>query len=260
VAVRRLARFERRWPARRSAAFLAGLLVIEIAACSSLAGAARSDFTLRVVQLMLLIDLAPTLLALGAPIGLALQAAPRRPRRVLTRALSSRLLALLTHPAVALVMMLASTYAFFLTPLSRIALADGVVMAAVEAGFFAVGCLFWWQAVGPGPMPNRMADPLKLLYLGATIPPAAFLGISLLDAARPAPGSTLADTHVAGAVLWSCGDLYTLGVLGIVFVGWMHSEQHASSFDPVVEAERIVAAAADSLVEHGEGWDDGERS
>src|SRR5579871_4255322 len=66
LGVRRLRQRERTWWRWRSASFLAGLLVVELAVASGLASYSGSEFSLHVLQLLILIDLAPTLLALGA--------------------------------------------------------------------------------------------------------------------------------------------------------------------------------------------------
>lgn len=234
--------------------------------CARRSRQSHTRFSAHALQLVLLLDVAPTLLALGAPLSLLLQAAPRRPRRLAERALGSRLGAVLTHPALVLGLVILSTYGYLLTPLYRVSLRHAALLGAVNAELLAVGCLFWWQAVSPDRLPNRMSDPLKLLFLGAVIPPGAFLGIDMLDSVHPlAAGNTVADTHIGGAVLWGFADLYTLGAIGIVFLRWMRAEERSErsiatpAFDAVEAAERIVAAAASSLVEHGDGAEDQDR-
>lgn len=263
AGTRRLLRFERRWSPGRTACYVTGVAVTELALASPLATEARSLFSVRALQLMLLIDVAPTLLALGAPISLLLEAAPGRPRRLAQRALASRSARFVTHPAVALIVVLVSAYGYFLTPLYSSSLRHPVLLDAVEAEFLLAGCLYWSLAIGTDRLPTTLSEPLRLIYLGVTIPPGAFLGIDLLNAVRPISSiDSLAETHIGGAVLWGFADLYTLAALAVVFIRWMQCEDrrelasHEIGLDAVAEAERIVAAAASSLVEPGDSSDD----
>ncbi|HTX01195.1 MAG TPA: cytochrome c oxidase assembly protein [Acidimicrobiales bacterium] len=254
----RIRRLERIWSPWRTASFLTGLGVVEVAIASPLASSARSLFSTRVVQLALLADVAPTLLALGSPIRLTLQAAPRRVRRFVARGASGHVARAITHPVLTLGVLAVSAYAYFLTPLYRLSMHHAPLLVAVEAEFLAAGCLFWWTAIGVDELPHHLSEPVKLLYLGVTIPPGAFLGIDILNTLRPlASGDTLADTHLGGAVLWGFADLYTLAALGLVYVRWMRDEDRrelmggSPDVDLVDEAERIVAAAAAGLEQGG---------
>ena len=68
----------RRWPAGRTAAFGAGLVVLAVATQTGIARYDTTLFSVHVAQHVLLGMVAPVLLALGAPVTLALQAGARR--------------------------------------------------------------------------------------------------------------------------------------------------------------------------------------
>ncbi|HTW99641.1 MAG TPA: cytochrome c oxidase assembly protein, partial [Acidimicrobiales bacterium] len=63
----KLAARGRRWPATRRTCFLAGLLAVDLAFQSSVALLAGTYFQAHIVQHLLLMVVAPPLLALGAP-------------------------------------------------------------------------------------------------------------------------------------------------------------------------------------------------
>ena len=93
--VRRLAARGRRWPLSRTAPFLAGTAVVAVA------GVLRdTSFVLHMWEHILIGMAAPLLLALGAPVTLALQTAGPGTRRGIRRALHSRAGAVVAHPVV----------------------------------------------------------------------------------------------------------------------------------------------------------------
>ena len=77
----RLASRGRRWPGRRTLAFMAGLVAIDLALQSPVATFTGSYFEAHVTQHLLLMVVAPPLLALGAPSTLLLQSRAGGPRR-----------------------------------------------------------------------------------------------------------------------------------------------------------------------------------
>ena len=94
----RLASRGRRWPARRTVAFLAGLVAVDLALQSPVATFTASYFQAHVAQHLLLMVVAPPLLALGAPSTLLLQTAGRATKRKWLAVLRSRPFAIATHP------------------------------------------------------------------------------------------------------------------------------------------------------------------
>lgn len=252
----RLRRLERHWPLWRSSALLAGLATIEVAVASPLRLDARTSPPAQVTQTLLLLDVAPSLIALGAPLALLIESTRRPLRRRVGAVLGHRATRALTYPVVPLVCLVALSAADLAGPLGRSASSDPVVLGSVEMLLLVVGYLYWTVALGQDPLPCSPSHPARLLYLGVSIPPGSLIGIVLLDASRPAlPGASVAATHVAGAVVWGFADLYTLGALALVFSWWMSAEDRAGedrarALDPVLEAERIVAAAAERSPRH----------
>ena len=87
LAARRLALKGRQWSPRRTASFLAGIVTILVATASGLASYDDSVFSIHVIQHLLLMNVAPIFLVLGAPVTLALQASGRHTQTTILRVL-----------------------------------------------------------------------------------------------------------------------------------------------------------------------------
>jgi putative copper resistance protein D len=88
----------RRWSGKRMFSFLAGLVAIDIALQSPVASFTMSFFQAHMLQHLLLMVVGPPLLAMGAPMTLALQTSGRTTKVRLLKALHSRGFRILTHP------------------------------------------------------------------------------------------------------------------------------------------------------------------
>lgn len=228
VAARRV---RRRWPPARTAAFVAGALLVGVA----LLAVGDRTFAGHAAQHVLLGMAAPALLALGAPVTLALQTAGVPARRRLLRVLHSRPAAALCHPVLAWALFGGSMLALYLTPLYRLSVDHPVLHEAVHVHFLAAGCLFFWPVLGADPVPRRLPHGARLLMVFLTIPFHAVLGMALLGA-RPLMAAYSAADHRAGtAVLWAGGDVLGLVAVLVVAAQWMaHEERQAAREDRLV--------------------------
>lgn len=226
-SARRLAGRGRRWSPWRTVSFVSGILLVVVAVQSGLASYDDSVFAMHVVQHLLLMNFAPILLALGAPVTLALQASSRPVQRFLLEVLHSRVVVVVTHPAVVVTLAYVTMIAFFLTPLYQFALEHPLVHQLTHLHFLVSGALFWWLVVGLDPSRWRLSHAQKLGVLAVGIPVTAVLGLSLTGAhSSVAPlFHTVADTHAGGSVLWVAGELTTLVAMGIVVYQWMRAEE-----------------------------------
>lgn len=227
VGVRRLrSRRGRVWPRWRAAAFLAGLAMIVVAVNSGLASYDGTDFAAHVVQHLLLMSVAPPLLALGAPVILALQTVGRPTKTRLLKVLHSPPVRFLGVPGVPVVVLLATMYGYFLTPLYPYSLVHPLFHDFTHLWFLAAGCVYWWPIVGADPMPRPLGYPARLGLLVPPIPFDAFLGVAIMGMSRPiAPQNSLGDTHMGGAILWGFGELFTFAALAVIFVQWAAADE-----------------------------------
>ena len=221
-------RVPRRWPAPRTAAFVAGAAVV----AAALVVDGEESFAAHAGQHLLFGMVAPALFALAAPVTLALQAGRRPLRTRLLRLLHSRLAAVLAHPLTAWALFGGSMLALYLTPLYRLSLDHAWLHEALHVHFLAAGALFFWPVVGADPVPRRLAHGARLLMVFLTIPFHAVLGMALLGADPLAPAHTVADHRAGTALLWAGGDLLGLVAVLIVAAQWMtHEERQAARED-----------------------------
>jgi putative membrane protein len=244
VSVRRLAARGRSWPRARTVSYLAGTALIIIAVQSGLAAYDDQVFWVHVIQHLLLMNFAPILLALSAPVTLALQASNRSTQRVLLGILHHPVVEWLTNPVVVVIAAYGTMLVYFLSPFYNFSLEHPLIHDLTHLHFLISGCLFWWLVVGRDPSRWRLSHPAKLGFLAAGIPVNAILGVSLTGAtASIAPHfHTLGDTHVGGSILWVVGELTSLIAMGIVLYQWMqYDERQAIRADRRADAEAALA-------------------
>jgi cytochrome c oxidase assembly factor CtaG len=246
------------WPARRTAYFLSGLGALALALLSPIEAYDTVLFSVHVTQHMLLTMLAAPLLALGAPITLALRVAKGRTRRRMVRVLHSPPLRVVGHPLVAWVLFTLTLYGLYFSPLFDLTLRNPLVHGLVHLHFLAVGLLFWWPLVGLDPSRWRLPHIARLLFVFLMVPFHAFLGVAIMNSGRvlaptlesfqrswgPTP---LADQQTGGAILWGAGDLIALlAVLGIL-ISWASYEENVVA---VREDRRLARERAAGRTTH----------
>jgi putative membrane protein len=246
-------------PARRSAAFLAGVATVAIALQSGIEQYDTTLFSVHMVQHLLLTLVAAPLLALGAPITLLLRAAtPRVRRRVILPILHSRIVRVIAFPVVAWVLFAGVMWATHFSPLFDLALEDRLAHDLEHLLFLGSALLFWWPAVGLDPAPWRLPHPARALYVFLQMPQNTFLAVVILNAAAPlyphyvtlarSWGPTpLADQQMAGGIMWLGGDLLFIAAIAGIIAGWMrHEEARNRVADRRLDAERAAIRARET--------------
>jgi putative copper resistance protein D len=243
VAVRRLSRRGRRWAGRRTMSFMFGMATIVVAVESGLASYDDRNFTAHIAQHLLLMNLAPPLLAMGAPITLALQASQRGLTTFILKVLHSSPARLAIHPVFAGVMAMTTMYLYFLTPIYRLSIEHVWFHYYTHAHFLIVGCLYWWPIVGRDVLPRRWSPGTKLIILFAAVPWSTYLGLYITQMSYPiAPQHTLSDTHAGGFLLWAASEAFTLFFLVVVFRDWARADQRRAD-----RAERLTLASVEPV-------------
>ena len=247
-----------RWPVGRTASFVLGGLGSLLAATnSSLATYDTVLLSMHMVQHMMLSMVAPIFLALGAPVTLALRSLPQRPRQVVLNVLHSRLAAVVASPPVAFAFFILSPWALYFSGWYPATLESPPLHELLHLHFVLVGCLFFWPLLGLDPMPGRVAYPLRMLTVFATLPFHAFLGVTLMTMEeviardwyysfdRDWSPSPVNDQYLAGGILWGAGDIVGLVMFGVLFVQWVRqSTREAAREDRRLDREEAAAAAA----------------
>jgi putative copper resistance protein D len=231
------------WPHGRTASWFAGVVILVIATQSGLARYAKVMFDVHMIEHMTLSMIVPIFLVLGAPVTLALRAlkpAARRgdrgPREWLTTILHSGAVRILTHPAIATAIFIASTYALYFTPLFNAAMGEHLGHIWMTLHFLISGSLFFWVIIGVDPGPHRLPYVGRLLTLFVTMPFHAFFGVALMmtgtviaadwyeQLGRTWGGPLLEEQQNGGAIAWGFGEIPTLIVLLAIAAQWYQDE------------------------------------
>ena len=240
----RLAVRGRRWPTRRTAAFMAGLIAIDMALQSPVATFTGSYFQAHVVQHLLLMVVAPPLLALGAPSTLLLQTANRATKTRWLGVLHSRPFAVFTHPVLVWFFYFGAMFAFFLSPLVNYAMEHMALMDGINLVFLLGACCYWWPVVGLDPIVHwRMGYGARMANLALGVPFESFLGVALMSDRSPVASMySAASTHSGGALLWAAAELATFTGLIPVFWQWMRAdEREGARSDARADRARLAA-------------------
>lgn len=250
LRVRRVTAAGGRWPLLRTVVFTLGMAVVAYGFEGGLSAYDRDNFTAHVTQLFLLIDIAPPLLAFGAPVRLGAQV-PGALQPLALWCSRSRLVEALTRPLVAFAVYMATLYVYFLTPIYHFSVSHPAVLTYVQVQFLLSGAVMWWVVIGRDALPCQARFGRRFVMVFAAIPFLAYLGTVLGDLRSPlyAAANTVHDTRSGGDVLWALSEVFIVAVLAYLFVEWAHDEERRA----VANDKRLQSALADARQAEGTG-------
>ena len=224
-----------RWPLRRTALFLAGLVVAGFATNGSIAVYDQVLFSAHMLGHLALVMVAPALLVAGRPWRLTLLSSPPRRRERLARVVRGRVVSLLTAPPVAL-----ATYAAVIVGSHLTGLMD-TIMRNTWAGqvehlvYLLAGCQFFALVVGDEPIRWRLSSPARWLLLAIAMAVDTFTGIVLMQGTTPVgllPSdlhvNALSDTRTGGAIMWFGGDAIMAAIMIGLVITWLRTVESAA--------------------------------
>ena len=214
----------------RSLWFYCGLLVLLLAVESPIDYWSDSYFMVHMVQHLLLMFAAPSLVVAGAPGQPLLDALPGRSGQAVTRSVLAggwsrpvrTLWRFLTGPVVAVVLFNLVMVVWHIPAAFDLAENNQVVhIWLMHASFFLAGVLFWLQFIPSPPFRSRMPLLGRAAALLATNVVMIVIAMSLSIFANQSvyavydhvSGVTLpafADQQIGAAILWVCGDFWAL--------------------------------------------------
>ena len=225
-------------PTGRLLAFGSGWVALTVALVSPVDVYADVSFTVHMLQHLLLTLVAPPLLALGAPISLALRSLPRGPARALASALRSRPAGWLANPVVGWALFVGVPVVVHASRLFDLALRSTEWHAVEHGLWIGAALVYWWPIVGSDPSPHPMRYPVRMLSMLLAMPAMAFLALGIYSAdaplyptyaALPAPWGpdALADQRAAAVLMWLAGNLAMVVAMLLVAASWKRHDDEA---------------------------------
>jgi putative membrane protein len=244
----------RRW---RTAAFVAGLAAIVVAIGSPLDGWADQLQWAHMVQHVLLLLVAPPLLALaqpwnrmwrGLPLGLRREVAHEVTRGRWSEGLW-RTARFLGDPVPSW-LLFSMTLVIWHVPFAYDAtLRTPLVHAAEHALFFGTGLLFWTRVIDSPPWRSPLADSARAVYVASAMVVGWLLAIVLAlstsplyapyaaEASRPGGITALADQQLAAGVMWVPGSIPLAIATMFAVYHWLEPKR---SRDPADRARAVA--------------------
>ena len=218
----------RAWPWWRTAAWVAGALLVAAGVSPPLAETAPHDHRYHMAQHLLLGMYAPLGLVLGAPVSLLLGTAPRAVGARLTRVVRRRPVHVLTHPVTAAVLNVGGLLLLYLTPLYAVSRSRADVSVLVTAHLLLAGYLYTWAIAGtdPAPRPAGLRARLAVLVVAGGV--HAFLAKHLYAQAdsglHHGPDVAMA---AAARLMYYGGDVAEVLLAVVLFGVWFRRRSRA---------------------------------
>jgi putative membrane protein len=238
-----------RW---RTTSFVAGLATIVVALNSPIHDLADKLLWVHMVQHILLVLVAPPLLALARPWNRMWHGLPlgfrRRSARVVTQsprlAPIRRTAHILGDPVPSWLLFNVTFLAWHLPAAYDATLHSPLVHALEHATFFGTGLVFWTRVIDSPPWRSTLSDVGRAIYVGLALVVSWMLAVVLAlatsplyapyaaEPSRPGGISALADQHLAAGMMWVPGSIpFTIVILFVAY-RWLEPERgHRPSGD-----------------------------
>ncbi|MEU8973280.1 cytochrome c oxidase assembly protein [Streptomyces monashensis] len=253
------------WPPVRVAAFvLLGLGALVVATMSALAVYDHVLFWPAAVQNVLLDLVAPLGLALGDPLRLAVEALPEGAAGRLRRAMSGRLVRLLTFPFISTALVLATELTVYFTPYFATALRVGWLHELMYLHLLVAGCLFVVPMLThEQTLPRWCTHPVRaaLVFLDGIVD--AVPGVVVMTHGTLIAGAWYLhhaptwspdvrhDQQIGGGAMLSIAELVALPFLLALLYQWARAERvQNAALDRRLDAELTPAVVPAPAAEH----------
>ena len=214
-------------PVSRLVVFGAACVVWLISGCGFVGVYGDTLFWVRALQFVMILFLAPLLLALAMPVTALRDASSPRWRARGRRMMASRVARMLAHPATTSAAMLVMPWLIYLTAWYPALLADRVVDDVTRILLLLIGCGYFYVRLQLDPVPHRRPQSVSLLISLVETLGDGVLGVVIWQGAILAPDhyaalhrtwgpSIRTDQTIGAGVFWILGDLVGLPFLMLV--------------------------------------------
>ncbi len=155
--------------------------------------------------------------------------------------LSSRFVAILSNPIVALAIFDGSLFALYFTPIFDLLMGSHLGHIAMSLHFLLAGILFFHVIIGIDPRPKQYPFIFRIVILFAAMSIHAFFSIALLSStsliggeyyetlATPWVSDLLEDQRIGASIGWAMGEIPILLSLVATFIQWMRSDEREAA-------------------------------
>jgi putative copper resistance protein D len=238
----------------RAVSWIAGIAVLLVATCGWAGVYGQTLIVAFTTQFLLLLLVVPLLLAWGRPISLAARTLPPpwggRASRIVTGPVGS----VVTHPAVAPLLVPVVTFGVFFTPVLQNVLLHKGTLQALRLALVLAGFLFALPLSGEDGALSSLGVMLGLFVGLVELIVDAVPGFTwrykhnvfapawVAKVGRPWPPTPIHDQHLAANVLWIVAELLDLPFVALTFRRWVKvDEQEARRVDAALDARRAPA-------------------
>jgi cytochrome c oxidase assembly factor CtaG len=246
--------------------FALGLVAWLLASVSAIAVYAEVLFWVRALQVLLLLFVAPMLMALGTPLTVLRRALDETSRARFDALLASRWARLAAHPFTTSVAMLATPWLLYLTPWYTAALQHRTVGVLTEIVLSTVGFGYFYARLQADPVPRRYSQLLSMVITIAETIGDGLLGVVLwlgpLIAAEYYHGlgrdwgpSPRVDQSIGAGILWILGDVLGLPFL-MLLVRALSVDERARAAEVDAELDQVPDRPAERVAGSTLWWKD----
>jgi cytochrome c oxidase assembly factor CtaG len=253
LALRAAARRGTTWPRARTAWFVAlGLGTIVVATMSSLAVYSQVLLWPMALQISLLLTIVPVGLGLGHPLGLIGAALSPRGAARWDRALTGPVVRVLTFPAVAPLLVVATQFVVFYSGYIGASQQHAWVLHLLQFQLVVTGCLFALPMLGAEVLPAWCTQPVRMVFAGVdglldAVPAIAVMTSATLVAhgyyatVNPSWGPTASwDQTIAGGLMLTVAEVVAIPFVAILFREWAREDaRHARVIDRALDLEDL---------------------
>jgi cytochrome c oxidase assembly factor CtaG len=201
----------------RAVSFLLGMLVLALCMSSAVDGYAMALFWMHMIEHLTLITVVPALVVLGHPLTVLRESGGERWRAGFDRVVTRGPVAVLTHPAVGLVVYGVVIFYTHLTPFMDRMSMHPWLMTAEQVAYLVSGWMMLVAVIGEEPLRWRTPYLARLAFVVMALVPDTLVGIVLLQTpTNPFPmymsmrpdwaTPPLHDLDIGGSLMWAVGD------------------------------------------------------